>query len=124
MVNIPIDYEYRKQLKQLSPYLANAIKSREDLNKFQEKLNILLKQTKRSLGKDDKNLRLAVIITQLKIWDPSDREFLLGLYNFNDIDEDCYDYRRGLKVAMKVKTSKDFLDLKEMLNVNTVKYNK
>lgn len=111
----PIDYSYRRKLKSLSPTLEEIFKDNNKSNSFLKNVDRLINKSKRRFKKGDANLCLGVILTQLKIWDPDDRKFVLDLYNFNDIDEDCYDYKRALVIASKIRKLKEFEELQIML---------
>ena len=117
MVNLygTVDFNYRKKLKALSPTLECIFKEEQKANDFTLHIDALIKKSKRRFKKGDSNLCLCVILTQLKIWDPDDRNFILDLYNFNDINEDCYDYKRALAIGMKIRNLNEFKELQVML---------
>lgn len=110
-----IDYEFRRKVKYLSPRLKDNIQSSGDLDELIEVLDAIIKQLKLPFTITPLNLKLAVILTQLKVWEPNDRKFIFDIYDTEDIDESNYDYRKGLKLAMKLKTLKEFTILKEKI---------
>lgn len=114
--NKTVDYSYRKSLKSLSPHMQELFKNQKDMNDFLDSIQSLLSKSRKRFRRGDSNLCLGVILTQLKIWEPNDRKFILDLYNFSDIDEDCYDYKRALAIAKKIRSLEEFKRLYRMLN--------
>lgn len=112
---IIFNYEFKRKIKNLSPRLKSALATTEDLDELIDVIDAITNQLRLPFTITPLNLKLAVILTQTKVWEPNDREFIFNLYGTEDIDESNYDYRKGLKLAMKLKTIKEFNILKEII---------